>query len=158
MRMIFVIVLFWLILLSQDLLCQGCLVASYNFSGNANDDSGNSLHGTVVGATLTTDRYSNPNSAYRFNGTSDYITVPHNPLMNFDINEDFSITCWVRVPLNHNWTPSNQRNIILTKWEDNTTGNSGYSYTMALMNQTSGVNNGKVSCFVYDINLSLIHI
>lgn len=49
------------------------LVAWYPFDGNANDSSGNSYHGTVNGATLTTDRFSNTNSAYSFNGTSSVI-------------------------------------------------------------------------------------
>ena len=52
-----------------------CLVASYPFNGNANDVSGNGNNGTVNGATLTTDRFGNPNSAYLFNGTNDYIQI-----------------------------------------------------------------------------------
>ena len=36
------------------------------FSGNANDMSGSGNHGTVAGATLTADRFGNPNSAYAF--------------------------------------------------------------------------------------------
>ena len=44
------------------------LVAYYPFNGNANDESGNDNHGTVNGATLTTDRYGRTNSAYEFGG------------------------------------------------------------------------------------------
>lgn len=51
------------------------LVSYYGFNGNANDCSGNSNNGTVNGATLTTDRFGNTNSAYSFNGTSDYISI-----------------------------------------------------------------------------------
>jgi gliding motility-associated-like protein len=40
------------------------------FNGNANDASGNNYHGTVSGATLTTDENGNPNSAYQFDGNS----------------------------------------------------------------------------------------
>lgn len=36
----------------------------YPFSGNANDMTGNGHDGTVYGATLTTDRFVNPDSAY----------------------------------------------------------------------------------------------
>ena len=43
------------------------LVAYYPFNGNANDESGNGYNGTVYGATLTYDRFGNPNSAYSFN-------------------------------------------------------------------------------------------
>ena len=53
----------------------GGLVAFYPFSGNANDSSGNGINGTLNGCTLTTDRFGRPNSAYQFNGSSDYILV-----------------------------------------------------------------------------------
>ncbi|MGB3073751.1 MAG: LamG domain-containing protein [Chitinophagales bacterium] len=49
------------------------LIAYYPFDGNALDASGNGNDGTVNGATLTTDRFGNPNSAYKFDGTNDYI-------------------------------------------------------------------------------------
>src|ERR1017187_9384521 len=45
---------------SQSFLTNG-LVAYYPFIGNANDASGNGNNGTVQGATLTTDRFNNPN-------------------------------------------------------------------------------------------------
>ncbi len=51
------------------------LVAFYPFNGNANDESGNNNHGTIVGATLTSDRYNNPNSAYLFDGINDFIKI-----------------------------------------------------------------------------------
>ena len=40
------------------------LIAYYPFNGNANDASGNGNHGTVNGATLTTDRNNNADNAY----------------------------------------------------------------------------------------------
>ncbi len=49
------------------------LVAYYPFCGNANDASGSNNNGTVNGATLTADRFGNANSAYSFDGTSNYI-------------------------------------------------------------------------------------
>ena len=57
------------------------LIAYYPFNGNANDASGNGNNGTVYGATLTADRFGNPNSAYYFNGTNNYITaaIPNLP-------------------------------------------------------------------------------
>ena len=58
-----------------DLIPRNGLVAEYLFSGNADDTSGNNYHGTVNGATLTTDRNSNSNSAYSFNGSSNYINI-----------------------------------------------------------------------------------
>ena len=55
--------------------CDG-LVAYYPFDGNANDESGNEYDGTVYGATVTSDRFGMPNSAYSFNGENNYIFVP----------------------------------------------------------------------------------
>ncbi len=52
------------------------LVAWYPFNGNANDESGNGNHGTVNGATLTSDRVGNVNSAYLLDGLSNLIEVP----------------------------------------------------------------------------------
>jgi len=45
------------------------LIAYYPFNGNANDESGNGYNGMVNGATLTTDRFGNPNKAYYFNSS-----------------------------------------------------------------------------------------
>jgi trimeric autotransporter adhesin len=52
------------------------LVAHYTFTGNALDVSGNGKNGTNSGATLTNDRNANANSAYNFNGTNAYISIP----------------------------------------------------------------------------------
>jgi hypothetical protein len=52
------------------------LVAWYPFNGNANDESGNGNNGTVNGATLTTDKDGNENSAYSFDGNDDIIDLP----------------------------------------------------------------------------------
>lgn len=59
------------------------LVAYYPFNGNANDESGNGNNGTVNGATLTTDRNGNANSAYSFNGTNAYILLNNTTTLNF---------------------------------------------------------------------------
>jgi uncharacterized protein (TIGR02145 family) len=51
------------------------LVGWWGFNGNAQDGSGNGNHGTVNGATLTTDRFGNQSGAYSFDGLDDYIGV-----------------------------------------------------------------------------------
>ena len=51
-------------------------MAWYKFNGNAGDSSGNANHSTVNGPTLTSDRFSNTNGAYLFNGAGDNISVP----------------------------------------------------------------------------------
>jgi hypothetical protein len=71
------------------------LIAYYSFSGNANDLSGNGNHGTVFGATLTADRWGNPNSAYSFDGVDDYIDIGNKAIL----KPDFPITfcTWVNL-------------------------------------------------------------
>ncbi|BAY25489.1 hypothetical protein NIES2100_52950 [Calothrix sp. NIES-2100] len=81
--------------LAGELLKQG-LIAHYPFNGNAQDASGHSLHGTVYGATLTTDRFGNSNSAYQFDGIDDYIEIAHNELLN--LTENFTISLWIKQP------------------------------------------------------------
>lgn len=49
------------------------LIAFWPFNGNANDESGNGIDGTVYGATLIQDRFNNENSAYNFDGIDDFI-------------------------------------------------------------------------------------
>jgi len=68
------------------------LVAYYPFNGNANDESGNGNHGTVNGATLTDNRFGNPNSAYNFDGSNDYIDAP----TNFGYTT-FTVTAWIKL-------------------------------------------------------------
>lgn len=72
------------------------LVANYPFTGNANDASGNANHGTVSGAVLTNDRYGNPDSAYYFNGATNFIQVPHRDYLNINQATGFTVAAWFR--------------------------------------------------------------
>jgi len=49
------------------------LLAWYPFCGNANDASGNGNHAQVFGATLASDRFGTPQSAYDFDGIDDHL-------------------------------------------------------------------------------------
>lgn len=69
------------------------LVGCYPFSGNANDQSGHGNNGKVYGATLTKDRWGNPNHAYFFNRTdTNYISIANFPAM--IPAHDVSISIW----------------------------------------------------------------
>ena len=72
------------------------LVGYWPFNGNANDESGTGNNGTVNGATLTTDRFGNANSAYNFNGSSEFIEVTHNSSLTFTTGVSFSF--WLNIP------------------------------------------------------------
>jgi len=71
----------------------GGLVAYYPFDGNADDQSGSGHHGTVYGATLTTDRFGNPGSAYSFDGIDDYICVDYADAFQLPV---ITVSAWVR--------------------------------------------------------------
>ncbi len=75
---------------------QDSLVAYFPFNGNANDESIHNNNGTVFGATLTTDRFGNSNSAYLFDGVNDEIRISSpfggtNPFGNY-----MSIVGWLK--------------------------------------------------------------
>ena len=80
------------LLISVQLPTQG-LMAFYPFNGDASDKSGNGNDGTVVGATLTADRFGNANSAYAFNGVNEVVEVGDSPNVRFG-SGDFSISVW----------------------------------------------------------------
>ena len=70
------------------------LQAYYPFNGNANDESGNNNNPVKNNATITADRFGNPNSAYHFNGVYQYMRIPNKPSLNF--GNTISLSVWVR--------------------------------------------------------------
>lgn len=68
------------------------LVGWWPFSGNANDLSVNANHGSVSGATLTTDRFGVANMAYNFLQYQK-ITIPHST--SFATIQNLSFSFWV---------------------------------------------------------------
>jgi PKD repeat protein len=88
-------------LLQAQLTLTDSLVAWYPMDGNAADSSGNGNHGTPFGAVLTADRSGNPNAAYEFDGTDDYLSLTANQKMHPDF--PISIAAWIKMDdLNHN--------------------------------------------------------
>ena len=72
-------------------------IAYFPFNGNANDESGHGYNGTVVGATITNDRFGNTNSAYIFDGIDDYIYRVYSDTCEiFPTNNPFSVSVWFK--------------------------------------------------------------
>ncbi len=67
------------------------LVGWWPFNENANDESGNGNNGTVNGATLTTDRNGNVNSAYSFDGVDDFNEID----VNSYLQNGLTISVWI---------------------------------------------------------------
>jgi len=88
------------------------LVGHWPFNGNANDESVNGNNGTVVGATLTSDRFGHTNSAYSFDGTSSFIIINNSTGLDLT-GTDFSITSWFKA--DSICEPNNPVKSIITK-------------------------------------------
>ncbi len=69
------------------------LLIYYPFSSNADDSSGNNFDG-IPNATLTIDRFDNPNNAYSFNGQDEYIDFPNITELKPELPVSFSF--WVK--------------------------------------------------------------
>ncbi|HMB93389.1 MAG TPA: LamG domain-containing protein [Rhodothermales bacterium] len=88
------------------------LLAYYPFNGNANDESGRGNHGSVVGASLTTDRFDQPASAYMFDGEGDYILIPHSSSLDVGyLNTSYSVAVWLQ-------GVNQTRSRIIQKWDE----------------------------------------
>ncbi len=88
------------------------LIGWWPFNSNANDESGNANHGTVHGSTLTVDRFGAANSAYSFNGVSDYIEMYRTDIPK-NIQSGLTISFWFKAPAESDTTG---RHFILSKY------------------------------------------
>jgi hypothetical protein len=101
------------------------LVAYYPFCGNANDQSGNGYNGTVNGATLTTDRFGNINSAYNFDGVNDYISTNYSGILGTNSR---TISFW------YNSNSNNIEETVFTGYGENNCG-VGFACTLFPLNK-----------------------
>jgi len=69
------------------------LVAHYPFNGDATDASPFENHATIEGATLSTDRFGNPDSAYEFNGEDSRMIVLDDPSLHLE--GDFTLVAYL---------------------------------------------------------------
>ena len=76
------------------------LIAYYPFNGNANDESGNGHHGTVNGATLSSDRDGNIDKAYEFSHDGASFGNNHQsiyiPFHSDFQSENFTVSIWFK--------------------------------------------------------------
>jgi hypothetical protein len=77
------------------------LIGHWPLDGNAEDASGNNLHGTLSGCTFVPDRFGIPSCALAFNGEGDYMSLPN---MQPTANRSFSVSVWVWYQQFANWS------------------------------------------------------
>jgi fibronectin type 3 domain-containing protein len=96
------------------------MVAYYPLDGTALDQSGNGHDGMVIAATPTADRFGKPNSALRFNGSTDYVRLGNifNSVFCAPIAK-WTITGWA---LTESPPPYNGGNMIIGKAAGGTYG------------------------------------
>jgi hypothetical protein len=93
------------------------LVGWWPFNGNANDESGNGYNGSVYGATLSNDRNGNNNSAYSFDGISNFIWV--GLVQQLNGSQTSSISYWINTPLSYPTNPVGNYGTAIGHWKHN---------------------------------------
>ncbi|NVJ45740.1 MAG: LamG domain-containing protein [Cytophagia bacterium] len=108
----------------------------YPFDGDFDDLGPNSNNGFLRSSSNPAsieDRFGNQNSAYFFDGIDDYVEIPNITAINFENNNDFSFSLWIKVPSQQS-DYDNNNNGILSKWGGSPT--TGYPYILSLFNDT----------------------
>ena len=97
------------------------LVGWWGFNGNAQDGSGNGNHGTVNGATLTTDRFGNQNGAYDFDGVNDYVDLGDMSAYIDNLGQ-FTLSYWVNSELLFYGYQGNLSGGVFAHWVNHSAG------------------------------------
>jgi hypothetical protein len=122
------------------------LVAYYPFNGNTNDESGNGHNGSGYKLVNIPDRFGNKNAAFYYSGDAE-VDVPNNNQMNFNTNDDFSISTWLKVD-SVQLHSSYIDNYIIGKWSGWLS--EGYPYCLRCLNQSNKNDNGKINIGRWD--------
>lgn len=118
------------------------LVAYYPFNGNANDESGNVNNGTIYGATLSEDRFGNPDSAYAFDGLNDYIEIENSEDLN--LPDALTISAWVRP---ENITGIHGRTVISKYGDENAQPDKYKNQRAIMLNMHTLAGNDRLTLF-----------
>lgn len=125
------------------------LEGHYPFDGNANDLSVFANHGELFGAAFGEDRNGEIARAASFDGVDDYIEIPHSSAINFGVNQEFSISFWIKYGDQVDIANDNTNNDVLSKWCDGTNCES-YPWGVRVLNQTRPNNPGALVGVRYD--------
>lgn len=80
-----------------------------------------------------------------FNGVGDYVSIPDDPSLDFDHNEDFTIAVWIQIPATQLDTTSTSNRFLVKR-----SGSTAYPYLFRVFNQTGGGDAGKIAVARYD--------
>ena len=120
------------------------LVGWWPFNGNANDESGNGNHGTVYGATLTSNKSGNEGNAYFFDGQDDYIEVLNNSTLNPNV---YTLSAWIN-PKQFSSNQQDEANYIIGKGNDFNSGHYSLHYKSSSLKARASIGEGSNGLFV----------
>jgi hypothetical protein len=123
------------------------LIGYWPFIGNASDLSGYINNGIVYNATLVSDRFGNPNSAYSFNGINSYIDFGNRIPA---ITNQITVSTWIKTP-----DPNSSVNYIVGKYGWNGSYIKGFHLLMANFIQFAGRDQIDVYNYITSGNLFL---
>jgi hypothetical protein len=140
LRCLFIFNLFFYYSTHAQINLNAGLVAYLPFNGNTLDMSGNGNHATNFGAALATDQWGNLNSAYNFNGFSNWMEIVNAPTLQMS-----SITLCARVKPNAFYSGLCYNNSIIDR------GNGGLNPGSFSLIYTPSLNqNPATYCFIPD--------
>jgi hypothetical protein len=94
---------------------------------NTEDVSGNLIDGTITGANPSEGKIGKGKT---FDGVDDFISFPDDSSIDFNYNQNFTVSFWVKAPSTQT-TTTTTTNAIIEKW----TSSSGYPYVFRILNQ-----------------------
>ncbi len=100
------------------------LVGWWPFNGNAIDENVSSYDGSVSGATLSIDRFSNLDKAYSFDGVDDIITL--NGTSGLDFNTGIGVSFWMNITS----LPATGESIIFSQQTSSSTSAIGFNISI----------------------------
>jgi hypothetical protein len=128
------------------------LVAYYPLDGNANDGSGYGNDGSVHGAVAVPNRFGVADSAFSFDGTTSYITIPAAP--GNDLTGPFTVSMWMNPSAGYG-TPAggNGGNVqVFGRWGGGGAGLASYQLGVTGDGRLFvALNDGAQTTLVYDI-------
>jgi len=115
------------------------VLAYYPFSGDVNDYSGNMNHAINFGATLTSDRFGNPNSAYSFDGLTNYMELSNviNTL------QGITVAFWIN---SKGAQPGENNGIVLSKYN---AVKDSRSFNISSFGAYSDNSNNRIQCLFF---------
>jgi Concanavalin A-like lectin/glucanases superfamily len=117
------------------------LVAYFPLDGTALDESSFGNNGQIFGAQPARGVKNEPNSAFFFNGETDYIKIPHSGAFNFGKDQDFTLSVWIKFSADQQ-SKSTPDNDILSKWVTDDGKTTGYPFVLRVLNSTKSVTGG----------------